>query len=261
MQKGDTGNEVINWQLFLQKNNYYKGNVDGDFGNLTHSATILFQMAHKLTADGVVGPKTISQAKKLGFMVAQTKTNNDYFPAEPNFGFLKRQEVENIFGKIEFEPDKNSTDKDKIKITNNFEKDNIETIFVPQLSKATNGKYTKMRIHKKIKYQLLKFFEEIEENDLLHLVLTYGGAYYPRFIRGSIYAISNHSYGTAFDINVEWNGLGKDPAKVGEKGSLLELVPIAQKWGFYWGGHFDRKDGMHFEVAKIINETQITNNQ
>jgi hypothetical protein len=39
---------------------------------------------------------------------------------------------------------------------------------------------------------------------------------------------------------------------MGEHGCLLELVPIANEHGFYWGGHFSRKDGMHFEIAKIL---------
>jgi hypothetical protein len=47
--------------------------------------------------------------------------------------------------------------------------------------------------------------------------------------------------------------LGKRPALVSEKGSVRELVPIANKYGFYWGGHFNsRPDGMHFEAAKIL---------
>jgi len=29
-----------------------------------------------------------------------------------------------------------------------------------------------------------------------------------------------------------------------------KLVPIANELGFYWGGHFTRRDGMHFELAK-----------
>jgi hypothetical protein len=47
--------------------------------------------------------------------------------------------------------------------------------------------------------------------------------------------------------------LNKTPAMIGEKGCVRELVPIANECGFYWGGHFTRKDGMHFEIAKIIN--------
>jgi len=43
------------------------------------------------------------------------------------------------------------------------------------------------------------------------------------------------------------------PALVGQKGSVRELVPIANENGFFWGGHFnDRLDGMHFEIAKIL---------
>jgi intein/homing endonuclease len=65
--------------------------------------------------------------------------------------------------------------------------------------------------------------------------------------------VVSNSWGTAFDINVPQNGLNKIPALVGEKGSVREIVPIANDFGFYWGGHFTRKDGMHFEIAKILN--------
>ena len=71
-------------------------------------------------------------------------------------------------------------------------------------------------------------------------------------IRGSTRTPSNHSFATAFDINAAWNGLGREPAARGEKGSVRELVPIFEKWGFRWGGNFRRRDGMHFEIARII---------
>jgi hypothetical protein len=28
-------------------------------------------------------------------------------------------------------------------------------------------------------------------------------------------------------------------------------VPLAHEHGFYWGGHFSVRDGMHFEVAQV----------
>jgi hypothetical protein len=34
---------------------------------------------------------------------------------------------------------------------------------------------------------------------------------------------------------------------------VRELVPIANKHGFYWGGHYSKRaDGMHFEAAKVV---------
>jgi hypothetical protein len=63
---------------------------------------------------------------------------------------------------------------------------------------------------------------------------------------------SNHAWGTAFDVNYGWNKLGAIPAPVGARGSVRELVPLANQYGFYWGGHFRRCDGMHFEVARVL---------
>ncbi|HBA39063.1 MAG TPA: hypothetical protein DCZ05_04785 [Deltaproteobacteria bacterium] len=34
--------------------------------------------------------------------------------------------------------------------------------------------------------------------------------------------------------------------------SVHQLVQIAHRHSFYWGGHFSRRDGMHFEVARIV---------
>jgi hypothetical protein len=82
-------------------------------------------------------------------------------------------------------------------------------------------------------------------------VLSFAGGFEPRFVRGSRTTLSNHSFGSAFDINAEWNARGHRPALVGEKGSTRELVPIAHDWGFWWGGHFSTSDGMHFEVALL----------
>jgi hypothetical protein len=90
-----------------------------------------------------------------------------------------------------------------------------------------------------------------ERAGLLHLVLTWHGSYVARFVRGSDRTLSNHAFGSAFDINFAWNKLGTVPALVGQKGTVRELVQIANDNGFYWGGHFKRLDGMHFEVAQV----------
>lgn len=64
LKKGSKGEHVKLWQKFL---NWYrpawKLHVDGKFGNNTAKATKAFQRNEKLTADGVVGAKTLARAK------------------------------------------------------------------------------------------------------------------------------------------------------------------------------------------------------
>ena len=97
-----------------------------------------------------------------------------------------------------------------------------------------------------------------EKEGLLDRILTFDGSFVPRFIRGSTSTLSNHAFGTAFDINAQFNPLGQEPAEMGAKGCVRELVPIANRFGFAWGGHFKKRpDGMHFEVARIIQPGAI----
>lgn len=52
IKKGSQGSDVAQWQKIIGVN------PDGNFGSGTEAATIAWQAAHKLTADGVVGPAT-----------------------------------------------------------------------------------------------------------------------------------------------------------------------------------------------------------
>ena len=56
---GSRGNEVRNIQQRLKSWGYYTGAVDGIYGTKTKAAVIKFQKKHKITADGVCGPKTL----------------------------------------------------------------------------------------------------------------------------------------------------------------------------------------------------------
>jgi hypothetical protein len=124
---------------------------------------------------------------------------------------------------------------------------------IPQLRTALGSKAPQsIQFHRLAAKQLQGMWAEWESAKLLDRVLVYDGSFVPRFVRGSRRTLSNHAFGSAFDINARYNPLGKRPALVGEKGSVRELVPVANRWGFYWGGHYSsRPDGMHFEVAFI----------
>jgi len=253
LKKGSKGKAVERWQQFLAGIHLYIGKVDGDFGSLTESATIRLQQANGLMPDGIVGENTYTVAKKYGF--DPNEKTSEWFPEKPGFKPLTQKGREKLFGKFEYEAAPTPNNAEGIRVLGDWRRENIVMVDLPELAEATGGKYTRMQFHRLAEYQLRMLWKEWKEEGLLDRILTYAGAYNPRFIRGSRTVLSNHSFGTAFDINAAWNGLGRVPAKKGQRGSVVELVPAANKWGFYWGGFFSgRPDGMHFEVAKIIEE-------
>jgi hypothetical protein len=73
---------------------------------------------------------------------------------------------------------------------------------------------------------------------------TWDGCFNIRKKRG-LTSMSLHSWGIAIDLNAFENGLNQTP----------KLSPGFVKCftdnGFEWGGTWQRKDGMHFQLAKI----------
>lgn len=72
---GSSGEQVSEIQAKLKKWGYYQGAVDGIFGTATKNAVIKFQKANNLTADGVVGNKTL---KALGIDEKENYNSADY---------------------------------------------------------------------------------------------------------------------------------------------------------------------------------------
>lgn len=105
-----------------------------------------------------------------------------------------------------------------------------------------------MRCHRAVFPQLVGALTEITAAGLDHLIDAgdYGGCWVPRRIDWSPdRPLSMHAWGIAFDINVATNGLGAQPTLD------RRIVDILERWGFAWGGHWGRPDGMHFELARI----------
>jgi hypothetical protein len=243
-----SGPLVKAWQFFLIGLGFYKHEADGKFGPLTQQATIDFQKRFNLQPDGIVGNKTFGIAMQMGFEGVDDNRRDKSgaeWPPKPDFTPLTTNAArQRIFGTFTFEPAPFRDNPENIRITNNWDKENIISVTIPQLKPLTGG--TKMQFHKLAADQLIQLWKDWDDAGLLHLVLSFDGSYAPRFVRGNTKTLSNHAFGSAFDINFPWNKLGAIPALVGQKGSVRELVPIANENGFYWGGHFERKDGMHF---------------
>jgi peptidoglycan hydrolase-like protein with peptidoglycan-binding domain len=252
---GMSGPRVMAWQTFLAGRGFDPGIIDGSFGEHTRDATIAFQRKSKLIADGIGGRETLLKAASLGLELIEEPADDhtsSNFPPRPDFSpLVSNSQREAVFGHYDFVPAPKPGNPEAIRILGTWEQDNILNVPIPQLRMALGTKAPPaMQFHRLAAKQLQGLWVEWEKAKLLDRVLIYDGSYVPRFVRKSRTTLSNHAFGSAFDINEKFNKLGHRPALVGENGSVRELVSIANDWGFWWGGHYDhRKDGMHFEVA------------
>jgi peptidoglycan hydrolase-like protein with peptidoglycan-binding domain len=254
LRRGSEGDDVRRWQLFLIGQGLL-ASADGVFGALSEQATKAFQRRVKGAADGTVGPRTYAAAIQRGFDPGFTDPrggpDGTDWPAPPDFApLLTDADRSRRFGEFRYEP---IAGVDDIRILGTWRRENIVMAGVPALAGVKGAPPSgKIAVHRLVADQIRNLFAAWRDAALIGCILTFDGSFAPRFIRGSRTTLSSHAWGTAFDINFPWNRLGTVPALRGEKGSTRELVRIANDHGFYWGGHFSRRDGMHFEVAKLV---------
>lgn len=255
LKSGIEGNDVRKWQTFLVGQRLARFVPNGKFGPATRHATIAFQKKHGLDPDGKVGNRTLGRAMTLGFEVIDfASERSSGYPRPPDFdplvGLAARQRV---FGKFSYVSAPQTGNAEAIRIVDDWERENIVRLAIPQLvGKQGASASGTVRFHRLAAKQLQDLFNAWGKARVLGRAITWDGSFAPRFIRGSRTVLSNHAFGSAFDINAAFNPLGVEPAFPGEKGCVFDLVSIAHDHGFYWGGHFGkRRDGMHFEVAEV----------
>lgn len=254
LAKGSTGAGVSKWQTFLVGQGF-RISANGKFDESTEGATRAFQEKHKLFVDGEVGNESYGKAALLGFEVVDfsSKPSSGYPPKPGFFPLLSTAEREKVFGRFAHEPDPLPRNPERIRILGDWVKENIVEVTLPQLTGIRGApRGGRVSLHRLAIKPMVALWAAWQEADLLSRIVSWDGAFVARYIRGSRSVLSNHAFGTAFDINADFNRLGAEPAWPGEKGCVFDLVKIANDHGFYWGGHFNkRRDGMHFELAVI----------
>ncbi|TBF24875.1 hypothetical protein ELG88_33755 (plasmid) [Rhizobium leguminosarum] len=272
--------EVQRWQYFLLRRGITQiGRVDADFGVKTEEATKIFQLQQQLPVNGKVNSATLNAAEQYGYTVLPDDyyelRKSAHWPTEPT-GLSSPSSVwrntkfscfKFIQKKIEFRdrPERIVIRDSCDGTANDWTQKNIVDLVSSDFSHA-DGFRGYFRVHKEAKESLEELLIQWKNADLLHLVISFAGAFDPRYIFGhnpgngaqpelkstEAPKLSNHAFGSAFDINATWNWIGDMPAICGRKGSVRELVALANDSGFYWGGHFSagRIDGMHFELAR-----------
>lgn len=274
---GGKGDWIVSWQAFLAGEGSYEGDYSPNFGPRSEAATKDFQEEWGIGTDGIVGGDATAAAEKLGYDAPWTEEvkppadagDHDegwMDPAWPSpvdldgdgradLVYLSSADRQKMWGPLEY-----TLVDGKPTITNDWKK-NVVKVHVPQLKgvdvygKPGSGN---VYFHKKAAAQLLGAFQQVEDEGLSADLLTFGGTYVLRFIRGSTKTLSNHAFAVAFDLNMSQNGLGKRPSLVGEKGTLRRLAQIFERWGFFWGGWYrNRKDGMHFECVRHLPADEL----
>jgi hypothetical protein len=143
----------------------------------------------------------------------------------------------------------------EIRFTSGFDRSVIKPLFVPQIvgiPRSSEGAVNtgNIRFHVDAHAQLLNAFAQIERQGLLRKMISFGGARFQPRLSKPVDAQgrkimsrspSNHSFGTAFDVNARDRKYGA---------TARPFAEIFEANGFLWGEAFN--DPMHFEVKKFM---------
>lgn len=102
----------------------------------------------------------------------------------------------------------------------------------------------KLYCNKDIVAPLTQAFTNLINTGKVSELKTFDGCFNIRKKRG-LSSMSLHSWGIAIDVNAAWNQLNMVPTLT------PGFVKCFTDAGFEWGGTWNRKDGMHFQLAKI----------
>jgi hypothetical protein len=96
-------------------------------------------------------------------------------------------------------------------------------------------------------------FDNVRRTDPdLYERINTSGSLCVRRIRGTQNSLSNHSFGTALDLNIDdvLDGFADGRTQLG----LTILADFFNQEGWIWGAGFGREDSMHFEVSRDLLE-------
>lgn len=239
---GSQGGEVVQLQSTLNSKGFWCGAADGIFGPNTYQAVINFQKSAVLPADGIVGPNTRAA---LGGTLASTPQvsrggQSDFlkYPklskANGRFGQFRYRELWN--GQIEVDPV--------------WTANNIITIRLPGLNRN-------VQVHRLAAEQFTKAFNYIKNGtavvngrqvSLLGLVWTMDGTYVTRHVNWNpAKGLSNHSWGTAIDLNASNHFRYVNSWERSDPNMIL-WEKAFKPAGFNWGNSY--ADAMHYELLR-----------
>jgi hypothetical protein len=228
LKKGSFGDEVKQWQLFLQSAGYKVPYADGAFGPITERETLKFQAKNGLKPDGVVGSKT----RQFITTVSQNTPLSERWPKQDYKSMV------NFYGPV----GENQT--------------KLEVPYKLKLAWDPSTALTKITCHEKVAKSLYTIFENTlktyggKEISKLKLDL-FGGCLNVRKMRGGS-AWSIHSWGAAIDLDPDRNQLKwSKPRAYFSKLEYNDFWKIVEDEGWISLGRERNYDWMHFQSARL----------
>jgi hypothetical protein len=141
----------------------------------------------------------------------------------------------------------------RIEFLNNWVANNIGPVDAPELKQIASPPTGNILFNKKAAGQLQGAFKELKARNLLDRVLSFDLAFVAPDDKSVLELFKSsgpqpHSLGIAFDINRKYNPQDGAAAAPGQTGSVYELIPVFQQFGFVWGGE---KNGAHFQLSHL----------
>lgn len=228
LKKGDFGDDVKQWQLFLQSAGYNIKPVDGAFGPITERETLKFQAANGLRPDGIVGEKTRA-------FITSVSNNTPLSQRWPKQNY---KSMVNFYGPV----GENTT--------------SLELPYMMKLAWNKNVKVKKFTCHQKCAKGFYNVFEKVlktyGEKEIQRLRLDlFGGCLNVRKMRGGS-SWSTHSWACAIDIDPDNNKLrwGKNRAKMAHP-DYNNYWNFVEEEGGVSLGRKRNMDYMHWQFARF----------
>jgi hypothetical protein len=264
---GVTSEDVTLWQNFLVGTGLVPGFVvNGIFDEATLKATRIFQRFYGLNPSGSVDNASLAEAARQGFVGLGLSGPMISPPPPAGKRSLTVQETVRLYGGFSYTPASIPSNPEAIRIDPTWVKENIVRIPRPDGYSHVTGMPSVLHFHRLVAGPAEKLLKDWVKFGLADRVRVWGGDWVPRFVRGSVSTLSNHSFGSALDVNPLRNGLGTVGAPVGSSQSVRELVSIAADNGWWWGGWWGyrgvddeggnitlngRPDPMHFQYGVV----------
>ncbi len=100
IKNGSTGSIVKAWQSFLKEAEYPIGTVDGDFGDITETATRSYQQRNGLPVNGIVNNTTYPKALADGFIYKVPNLTAELLLTYLNFGVAEAKDLQKSLNTI-----------------------------------------------------------------------------------------------------------------------------------------------------------------